>query len=141
MMGGALVATLLLVGCGDRGPKLVDAGGKVTYQGKPVPNAHLTFVHDGDAPTGMATTDEQGNFKATSEGRPGLVVGSYKVAITAAREKRPVTPEEAVTMTAEQTAANTEYLIPQTYGNLVTSGLTATVTDDPAQNNFTFDLK
>lgn len=139
--GGGLLVALLSMGCGDSGPKLVEAGGTVSYKGKPLPDASLVFVADGNAPTGMARTDEQGKFKATSEGRPGLVVGVYKVAITASRQKREISDAEALTMTAEQIEANTEYLIPKTYGSLLTSDLTATVTKDPAKNSFIFDLQ
>jgi hypothetical protein len=131
----------MAAGCGEGGPKLVDAGGTVMYKGKPLPNASLTFVHDADAPVGIARTDDNGKFKVTSEGRPGLVVGSYKVAITAARQKRELTPQESLAITPEQVEANTEHLIPRTYNNQLTSGLTATVTEDPAKNDFTFDLK
>jgi hypothetical protein len=136
---GFAIAALASVGCG--GPKLVNAGGKVTYKSSPVPGASLTFVPDAGGPPVIARTDEQGRFTVTTEGQPGAAVGSYKVAITAVRQKRPVSDAEAVGMTSAQIEANHETLIPIEYNNLITSRLTATVSEDPAANEFTFDLK
>ena len=44
-------------------------------------------------------------------------------------------------MSTAQIEANHEQLIPVKYNNLITSGLTANVADDPQANAFTFDLK
>jgi hypothetical protein len=68
-------------------------------------------------------------------------VGSYRVAITAARNKREVSPSAALSMTSEQIAANREDLVPVKYNNFESSGLTAIVSDDPAKNEFSFELK
>ena len=48
VFNATLVVALLSIGCGERGPKLVEAGGTVTYKDKPVPGASLTFVADGN---------------------------------------------------------------------------------------------
>jgi hypothetical protein len=129
-----------LTGC-DGGPKLVKAGGVVKYKAAPIPGADVVLVPDGDGQTALGRTDEQGRFSLATSGRPGARAGSYKVAITAARPKREVSPAEAVTMTSEQIAANRQDLVPVKYNNPVSSELTVTISRDPASNDFLFDLK
>ena len=121
--------------------KLVNAGGKVTYNGAPLPAAQVVFVPEGDQPTAIATTDDQGQFTISTEGRPGAVAGNYKVAVTAIKMLKEIKPEEAASLTNEQIYANQKSLIPEKYNNTVSSGLTATVSEDPAANQYTFDLK
>ena len=127
-------------GC-DRGPKLVPAGGVVKYKNAPIPGADVVLVPDAGGQPAIGRTDEQGQFKLVTSGRPGALVGAYKVSITAARPKRAVSEAEAVAMSSEQIAANREDLVPVKYNNRVSSGLTATVSKDPAANKFEFDLK
>ena len=129
-----------IVGC-DRGPKLVPAGGIVKYKNAAIPGADVVFVPDGDGQAAIGRTDEQGQFKLVTSGRPGALVGSYKVSITAARPKRAVSEAEAVAMSSEQIAANREDLVPVKYNNPISSELTATVSKDAAGNKFEFDLK
>jgi hypothetical protein len=128
------------VGC-DGGPKLVKAGGTVTYKNKPVPGADIIMMSDASSSPSMARTDDQGRFTVTTNGKPGALVGSYRVAITAARNKREVSAGEALAMTSEQIAANREDLIPIKYNNFESSGLTADVGKDAAANDYRFDLK
>jgi hypothetical protein len=136
-----LLTALAVCGCGERGQKLVKAGGVVTYRGKPLPEASITFVPvDGGLPS-IGRTDTSGQFELTTSGRPGAPIGSFQVAISAVRQKRPVSPGEAASMTTAQIEANHEQLIPLKYNNLITSGLTADVADDENANAFTFDLK
>jgi hypothetical protein len=137
-----LLATLALatLGC-DRGPKLVPAVGSVKYKNAAIPGADVVFVPDGEGQMAIGQTDEQGQFKLMTSGRPGALVGGYKVSITAARPKRAVSQAEAVAMSSEQIAANREDLVPVKYNNSVSSELTATVNSDPAANKFEFDLK
>jgi hypothetical protein len=63
------------------------------------------------------------------------------VAITAVRQKRQVSDAEAVAMTSEQIYANHESVIPVKYNNMDISGLTAKVSEDPAANEYKFDLR
>ena len=135
-----LFIAIALAGC-NTGPKLVKAGGTVKYKDKPIPGADILLMSDASASPSLARTDEQGRFQVTTDGKPGALAGSYRVAITAARNKREVSPGEALAMTSEQIAANREDLVPIKYNNFESSGLTATVSDDPAQNDFNFDLK
>lgn len=137
---GIMLAALLSAGCSNE-PRLVAAGGIVKYQGKPVPGADVVFVPDAGGQPAIAHTDDQGRFTVSTNARQGAVVGTYQVGITAVRQKRAVSDAEAAAMTSEQIYANHETLIPTKYNNLITSGLTATVSDDPAANEYLFDLK
>ena len=141
-MRALLVLTALVIaGCGDGGPKLVKAGGAVKYKDAPLAEADVVFVPDEGGQPSIGRTDEDGRFTLQTSGRPGAPVGMHKVSITAVRQKRAVSPSEAVGMTTEQIYANHETLIPVKYNNLITSGLSATVSDDAAKNEFGFELK
>jgi len=135
-----LLVAIALAGC-DGGPKFVKAGGTVKYKDKPIPGADIILMSDASSSPSTARTDDQGRFTVSTDGKPGAPMGSYRVAITAARNKREVSPGEALSMTSEQIYANHETLIPVKYNNLITSGLSATVSDDPAKNEFSFELK
>jgi hypothetical protein len=135
-----LLAALISVGC-SRGPKLVSASGTVEYQGKPVPGANVVFVPDAEGQPATGTTDDQGRFTLTTSGSPGARLGSYKVTVRAVKAIRKISDEEFLHMTPEQANALHESLTPQKYANVITSGLTATVKDDPAANQFTFKLE
>lgn len=135
----ALLA-VLAVGC-DSGPKLIKAGGTLKYNGKSISEADIVFIPDkGGAPV-IGRSDEAGKFELTTDGKPGALPGAYKVTVTAVRQKRAVKASEAVGMTDAQIAANHESVIPKKYNNTIMSGLTATVGDDPASNQFDLDLK
>ena len=174
-----VVAGLLFgatTGCGSSGPPLVDAGGTVTYQGKPVPGAVVTFVPQvgvdfGEAPSATGTTDEDGRFTLSSRQRHGAVVADMKVSISAFPPADPSIEDafkvdeegNPVDMTDPQArnkmmmkmmrmsvradkddggdATTDRSLIPMKYGAISSSGLTATVTDDPNTNDFVFDLE
>jgi hypothetical protein len=136
---GFALAGSNLAGC-NRGPALVPAGGIVKYKHAPIPGADVVFVPDGDGQPAIGRTDEKGQFTLTTGGQKGALAGPYKVSITAARPKREVPASEAVAMSSEQIAANREDLVPVKYNNPVSSNLTATVSRDPAANQFVFDL-
>lgn len=131
-----VLAATGLAGCGDKGPELVEAGGTVKYNGEPVQGATVIFVADAGGQPVSSLTDEQGRFSLKTRGKAGAVVGSYKVAISAIRLKGPV----SVNMTTEQILANEEEIIPRKYAHHRTSGLTATVSSDASQNQFSFEL-
>jgi hypothetical protein len=136
-----IVVAVGLAGCGDGGPRLVKAGGSVKYQGKPLAGADVVFISEEGSLPSIGRTDEQGRFELKTNGKPGAPMDEYKVAITAVRQKRPVSEAEAVGMTSEQIAANHESLIPAKYNNKISSGLTATVGKDVAANDFAFELQ
>jgi hypothetical protein len=139
----ALATAILLAGLAgcDRGPQLIPATGKLTFRSKPVPNADIVFVPDAGGTPVIGRTSETGEFVLNTNGEDGAYVGSYKVAVTAVKVKREVSETEALSMTNEQIAANHVAVVPIKYNNTISSGLTATVTEDPASNTFELDLK
>lgn len=77
----AMVLFFAASGCG--GSRLVNATGKVTYQGRPVPSTLVTFQPaDGGRPS-KGVTDDNGNFAlAYSRDEPGVGRGPHAVLLT-----------------------------------------------------------
>ncbi|MCA9133581.1 MAG: carboxypeptidase regulatory-like domain-containing protein [Planctomycetales bacterium] len=130
----------LSIGC-DSGPKLVEANGTVTFRDKPVPGADVIFVPDAGGAPVIGRSDEQGHFSLTTDGKEGAYAGTYKVAVTAVRQIREVDEEEAARMSTAQINANHESLIPAKFNNTISSGLTATVSENPEENQIALELK
>ena len=78
---------LICSGCGgDSGPELFDVTGTVTLNGKPLPNAEVTFQPKEGAPS-FARTDDEGKYELKySRDRYGALPGSHEVSITTAAE-------------------------------------------------------
>jgi hypothetical protein len=138
-----LVSLWILPGCGGASrptnrPETVPASGTVTYQGKPVAGATVTFVADSPASArgAVARTDESGQFKLTTfDAGDGAIPGNYRVTVakmdaTAVAENLdptvpPPPPPKSV--------------LPEKFADPNTSGLTAEVKQD-GENKFPFDL-
>jgi hypothetical protein len=94
------VATALLAltaGCGS-GPKLVPVSGTVTLNNKPLEGAIVQFLPDPSDPAGQPAEDQtgpEGNYKAMTKGRSGVVPGKYRVVISKA-------PQAAAGTTSDQ---------------------------------------
>ncbi len=128
---------LLLVGCGSSdGPELADAGGVVTYNGKPIGGANVIFIPD-NGPAAYGTTGDDGRFQWNTREDKGAAVGSGKVVITAVPAYQFKSEEE---LTSAMVKKMGKSLIPTKYGREETSGLTATV-ESGEKNEFTFSLK
>ncbi len=83
-MAALALTSLLAAGCGEGGPELVPVEGTVTYNGKPLEGASLTFLPDAQnaEPTpGGSRTDDSGHYLATYRDRSGLATGKYKVLV------------------------------------------------------------
>lgn len=143
----AVIGTLALSGCSGRGlPPGAKPTKKVTvtvmYKGAPVEGASITFVNQDGPPPANGLTDAQGKAKLRSyvDG-DGATVGTHKVMIA---------KDEAVGGQSVSTddpkydpyakPATIKHHLPEKYGNIVTSGLTAEVKAD-GPNEITFDLK
>lgn len=123
-------------------PPLHPVTGTVTYKGKPVPGATVTFIADAkpaanasdkSAPQWPARcvgeADESGNYALQwDELHQGAPEGSYKVMIVA------VAPFEE----GDDTDEPRENALPDRFGNPKTSGLTAEV--EEGENVINFDL-
>jgi hypothetical protein len=88
----ALLAGTLLGGCSKAGYKVVPVSGKVTLDGKPVPNLTVTFQpvaadsSAGPRPAAVGSTNDQGEYELTvpdpSGPKKGALVGKHRVAFT-----------------------------------------------------------
>ena len=88
LLGFAVVVAL---GCGSK--KFVPVSGKVTLNGKPLPDAAVSFqpiAGKGSLEAGVASTgktNQNGEFTLTADtGESGAVVGKHNIIITAATE-------------------------------------------------------
>src|SRR5262249_1837256 len=138
--GLCLAATLLSCVCSppvETVPDLVPVTGKVTYQGKPLADASITFI-PADAeedPTELnrivrpaGKTDAEGAYELAWGENSGAPPGKYTVIITAyGPPEDPNDPDSGAPS-----------LIPMQYGNPKSSGLTRNVKD--GDNVFNFDL-
>lgn len=144
---GAVLLALECVGCGggvSDAPKLVPAHGSVTYNGRPLPGATVSFYPE-KGPAAMASTDLEGKFTLTTGGRSGVVHSKCKVTIT--KIEGPVlpmtnpTPEDMKKMyQGGTTPQGPKSLIPEKYANPATSGLEADVSEEGSKNDFVFPL-
>ncbi len=86
-----LAFVLALCGCGEDGPPVVPVNGKVMRDGKPLTNVAVSFVPTGSGLAAIGKADSSGNIQLQTNGRPGAMVGTYKVGIT--EPIREMTPE------------------------------------------------
>jgi hypothetical protein len=82
------------IGCSSSTPPapitVVRAVGIVTYQGRPVSNAQMTFHSDKASESGFALTDANGKFRCmTNDSSDGVAPGDYVVSITCSNRKIP----------------------------------------------------
>ncbi len=76
-----------VIGCSQAGPATAPVDGVVSYKGKPVPFAKVTFIphDDSGGSIGIGQTDAEGKFtKVVTAGLTGngAVVGSHNVTVT-----------------------------------------------------------
>ncbi|MCC6510820.1 MAG: carboxypeptidase regulatory-like domain-containing protein [Pirellulaceae bacterium] len=151
-----LVPLLVIAGCGGGAERPVSAGGKVSFKGKPVEGALVTFMAKGDGRSATAKTEADGTFKLTTvTPNDGALPGEYTVTIAKVEMKNQPQggvvdinsgdPGAAYSQAMSASASNQMHklqkdLLPGKYGNAATSGLTQKVTKGE-ENNFTFDLQ
>lgn len=147
----------LIAGCSSSsGPKLAPADGTVTFKGQPLVGATVMLVPE-KGPFAMGVTGKDGKFTVATAGRPGVIVASVKVSITAGSAssetttKQPMSPAEAeeyMKKAAETQAAiasgrvaavQSVGTIPEKYSKAETSGLTYTIQEN-GDNHFKIDL-
>jgi hypothetical protein len=141
---------IALTGCsGSSRPPTYPVTGTVTFQGKPVAGAAITFVPTGtDGAAASALTDAEGKYALTTwESGDGARPGEYRVKISA-QEVAAVDPEKMVqnlSIEEEQKiyvenkkpTPPAKRLLPSKYENEQTSGLIHKV--EPRAT--TFDIK
>lgn len=141
---GLTVACALLSGCGGGGPTLTSAKGRVTYNGKPVAGASVTFMPtEQGAQVASGVTDAEGQFSLNTLGRPGAAQGQYQVGVvkaTSQGDTSSLTPDDMKKMVDAKKKPQSKSEIPVKYAGPQTSGLKATVTAEASKNQFDFSL-
>ncbi len=99
-------------GCGSDGPQLAEVAGTVTVDGKPIPNAVLTFIPTGGS-TSYGKTDAQGKYKLMfTDSKSGAMLGTHNVEIEVKRYSK----DEVNEMKAAGLEASSEFVpIPKKY--------------------------
>ncbi|HQZ66277.1 MAG TPA: hypothetical protein PLY87_14410 [Planctomycetaceae bacterium] len=126
-----LTMLLSVMGCGEevneRLPPVLPVTGIVLLGDKAVEGATVTFFGSGaDARTAFAKTDATGKFALTTfKNGDGAPVGQYAITVTKVESSEP--DENGVVPPDKQ-------LLPERYGDLGTSPLTAQVTE-PGPND------
>src|SRR6478672_3109711 len=97
-IGAGLVSLscVLVASCSRGGPALAPVTGRVTYKGKPVANAAVSFtLESGGARIATGQTDNDGRFTlGTYAIGDGVTVGSHRVGVIARGPDRPARPGE-----------------------------------------------
>lgn len=155
-----------VAGCsgGSEKVKLVPADGIVTYQGKPLAGATVTFVPK-TGPLAQAITDLEGKFSLATGTLPGVTVGPVQVTVSAFPPGKsnsggstgvPGDPKSAEDSAAflkaagemqqsmseakDTEVATSKSLVPERYLKAETSGLQFTVKAD-GDNHFKIELQ
>ena len=114
----------------DHRPKLVPVRGVVRFNGKPLDGARVTFTNTAAGISAYGLTDTEGKFTLTTfEPGDGAAPGHYQITVTKAVETGHRTAKSAPPVFRSGGAPHPRSLIPQKYGNLTTSNLTAEVAD------------
>ena len=139
-----LSSVVALGGCGggdeewtaDR-PKPVPAGGTVLYNQQPVEGATVVFIPQGHKHAATAQTDASGAFQLQTYGSvSGAVPGEFKVTVRKVEVSSQTSEESNVN---DSTAPMEKWLIPERYGSVESSDLTASVTEG-GENDFKLEL-
>jgi hypothetical protein len=138
----AAVLSLVAAGCGGDG-KLPRApvSGRVTYNGKPVAGAAVSFLPETPGwRAGVGKTDDQGRYVlGTYDPDDGAPVGPCKVALSLRGPSKPLKPGLGAAA-AEELMEMGPPLIPIRYFDPDKSGLVFTV-EKGTDNVFDIDLK
>jgi hypothetical protein len=144
LSGMCCLAFGMLIGCGGsdlKAPKTNQVTGTVTFQGKTIEKATVSFIPNDSKVSGASGyTDAQGIYKLMTDGRfEGAAEGSYKVTIVKVETSGNVAMTTDDPNYGKESKIKTTYIIPQKYGDATKSGLTATV--KAGKNDIPFDLK
>ena len=128
-----------ILGCGGAS-KTSSVSGRVTYKGKAVPNANISFTPvEGATRAATGLTDSDGRFTlGTFSTSDGALPGNYRISIIARGPDRPPKPGETGSgMPGEMMPGDP--IIPTKYFAPDTSGLTHEV--KPGSNQVELNLK
>lgn len=110
----------------------------VTYNGSPVEGARVSFSSTTEQQGASGTTNAEGIAKITTfDPEDGAIAGEHRVKVT--KDEIEVLQEADPNDPTSQAKIRTNHHLPQKYGNVRTSGLTANIAE--GENEFTFELK
>ncbi|QDS90256.1 hypothetical protein EC9_44630 [Rosistilla ulvae] len=122
-------------------PQRYPAAGTVSYQGKPIEGADVTFTNTTAGSTGTGKTDADGKFQLTTYvENDGVVAGEHIVAIRRVDVVDNTPADVDLSAGGEAVPPTITWIIPEKYSNSAKSGLTATISETE-RNEFTFDLE
>ncbi len=149
LLSATLFACLTFSGCGGGeadAPSLALVTGTVTFKGKPISGADVTFSVKGK-PLAIGQTDADGKFTLTTGRRFGAPIGKAKVGISKRGEnpdfKADMKPEDMAKMAKMNKGAPVKMpkpVIPLKYGDPEVSKLEADIGADGSKNVFKYDL-
>jgi hypothetical protein len=126
------VLGVFAAGCGDDRQKTAAVSGKITYNGRPVPNGTVTFIPDPAGPPATGEIQPDGTYTLTTYVKgDGAVPGRHKVVVVAMDDAAGKLPEERKPLPPP--------IVPAKYTSPATSTLTADVKAE--DNTINFDLK
>ena len=127
---------VVLSGCFGESSGIAPVSGTITFKGKPLPNASITFTpEDSASRTAVGSTDKDGKYQLTSfKSKDGAKIGKYKVTIRAEEGgDSNLKPADALDF------VRGKILTPIKYSNAESSGLSAEVLNK--NNVFDFELR
>jgi hypothetical protein len=143
-----ILTALGCAGASDR-PATFPVRGTITYRGKPVSDASVSFLATGAPRPAAGITDQDGNFTLSTYGvADGAVVGEHVVTVTkvaapasAEAESQPASIEEAMQQSAAaaQKARSVRSDIPRMYADHRTTDLRIAV--EAKDNAIQIELK
>lgn len=135
----AAIVLLATAGCGGSNlPKTAPVSGVVTFRGKPLPDAEVVFIPEGDARSASGRTDANGRYElATFSIDDGAIPGKYRITIVARGPSRAAAPGEGSGMPGEMSPG--DLITPEKYAAPETSGLTHEVVSGRNEVNLTLE--
>ncbi len=126
--------------------KLAPVKGKITFLGKPVAGAIVSFHVEGAPRISVGETDAEGNYRLSMFDKDdGAVVGQNTVTISGSAESEPVTPTNAEDYgkvmgigagNTPKDPKNTKASVPSKYADLKRGLLKVNVIDGPNEHDF-----
>ncbi|WP_437193444.1 carboxypeptidase-like regulatory domain-containing protein [Planctomicrobium sp. SH527] len=128
-------------GCAGSGdfPEIADAGGVISYQGKPLASASVIFTPE-TGPIAVGMTDDDGKFHLLTQGKTGAKLGKHTVIVQAVGPKSGTKVVTNDPSTGRDLPVQMVSRIPEKYGKTNQSGLTADVKAN-GENSFRFELQ
>lgn len=123
-----LPCLLALAGCPSAHPELGQIAGRVTLQGEPVATGCVVFENLALGVSQVANLSADGSYQMVTPNGPGILPGSYRVAIRPdpmGTGETPLAADPAAALPAEPTS------IPQEYQHAATSPLRCEVLPGP----------